>query len=202
MTNLPQLRGTVVAEAALTDDSQLARHAPRVKSPAMPEQKSVEPKRAAPSGSSAKPSKVNVVVIGGLVALVAVAIAYGVGRMQMTPKINSAETAASSAAAGVRSAQAQVTAEHAKVLELEARRRLDLALLALDDRNFGIAQSDLKAAARLLGDAHAAPDGDLGKLKAQIEKVNVTVTQDLSAQRGQLVSLIQRFDQIVPPPAK
>lgn len=175
-----------------------------MKSATMPEQKPAEPARAASGDKTVKPaSKVNLAVIAGLVALVAVAVAYGVGRMQMTPKVKGAQAAASSAAAGARSAQAQFSTEHAKVLELEARRRLDLALLALDDRNFGIAQDDLKAAASLLGRAHATPDSDLGKLKAQIEKMNVTVTQDLSAERGQLVSLIKRFDQIVPPlPAK
>src|SRR5262245_14459337 len=37
-----------------------------------------------------------------------------------------------------------------KLLQLEARRRLHLALLALDQRNFGIAESHLGAASGLL----------------------------------------------------
>lgn len=144
-------------------------------------------------------SKVNLAVVAGLAALVAVAIAYGVGRMQVAPKLRQAEAAVSSATQAAKAAHAKAQAEHSRVLRLEARRRFDLALLALDDRNFGIAQTDLKAAAALIHKSAPSADSDLAKLEARVEKMNLTVTQDLASERNQLVELIRRFDQIVPP---
>lgn len=163
------------------------------KQPDAPAQDSTQKTAEAPA------TKVNLAVIAGLGALVFVAIAYGVGRMQMAPKVKGAEQRAASAAQGAASAKQKESAEHAKVLQLEARRRLDLALLALDDRNFGIAQADLKAAAGLIEAGHPPKDSALRKLSTEIEKINITVSQDLASERAQIIDLIKRFDRIVPP---
>lgn len=87
---------------------------------------------------------------------------------------------------------------------LEARRQLHLALLALDERNFGIAQRHLGEAGRLLSPADetrfSSNGGELARLGQQIAAANLVAAADMGQQRAQLLDFVRRFDVLVPPP--
>jgi hypothetical protein len=84
-----------------------------------------------------------------------------------------------------------------KVVQLEARRRLHLALLALDQRNFGIAESHLGVASALL--AKSKQPASLAELHTALSAVKLRASEDLGSERKKIESIIQRFDQLVPP---
>jgi hypothetical protein len=142
------------------------------------------------------------VAIGVSIALVAIAGAYGVGRMQTAAKIDDAEKRAQAAdsarAAASASVQVQLSIEKAKVARLEARRRLHMAVIALDERNFGTAQEQLASAKAWLV-AAKGEDPELSKLAADIDATKVVATEDVGDQRTKLLAMIKRLDQLVPP---
>ena len=133
-----------------------------------------------------------------VVAVVAasVGIAYGAGRLQTASAISSAEERASQSAQGQSAAEAQLREVQGR---LEARRRLHLALIQLEERNFGIAEQHLTAAAALL--AKSKPDGELEQLRAAIAGARLKASDDVAAQRTKIAGWISRFDVLVPPAA-
>ena len=93
-------------------------------------------------------------------------------------------------------AEVRSTILERQVAQLEARRQLHLSLLALDDRNFGIAQRHLGTAGDLL--ARAEGDAEAAALATQIKGINIAVAGDFSAQRDQILALIKQLDGLLP----
>lgn len=75
---------------------------------------------------------------------------------------------------------------------LEARRNLDQALAALDARNFGIAEQLVKKAARWL--AAASAEGPSGELAKTLEAYRFVASEDVGAQRKQLIDWIGQLE--------
>lgn len=130
------------------------------------------------------------------VALAALGAAYGAGRLQTARAIDSAEAKAAEVSRAEKAALERVTAEQNTVKKLEARRRLHLALIALDQRNFGIAQEHLTEGARLL-EGHTT--GDLEEIRASLASLKLVATEDLETQRSKILQLVRRFDDALPP---
>jgi hypothetical protein len=161
--------------------------------------RAVNEPEATPAEKPAAPSGPKKVLIGVGVGFVALALAYGVGRLQGSQAVGAADDRAEAAAAEREKAEKAVTSEKAVSLQLEARRRLHLALLALDDRNFGIAQQHVAVAAKLIEKSGAPKDGDLGKLGEELAKERLVATEDVGTQRGKLLGWAKRFDAAKPP---
>jgi hypothetical protein len=146
------------------------------------------PPQAKPAAAAGGGFKRALILLGVVAA--AVGIAYGAGRMQTASRIAAAEQQASKAQ------QASETLE-ARVLRLEARRRLHLALIQLEERNFGSAEQHLKAAAVLL--ERSKPEGELEKLRALLAQARLKAGDDIAAQRAWIVSWATHLDTLMPP---
>jgi hypothetical protein len=147
--------------------------------------------------------------------LLCVASAYGYGRWQGAQGVAGAQAAADAAqnrAANYRASVADSSAQaqksfadlQAQVNMLQARRQLDLALTALDERNFGTAQSRLHAAGSALASVQTPPSGAdaavLSRLAQELQPASVPVAEDLAQPRNQIQRWIQDLDkQIVEP---
>jgi hypothetical protein len=141
------------------------------------------------------------IIVGA--GLATVGLAYGVGRLQSTFKMDELRATSERAIEGEQRQssrlQAELTAERARVTRLEARRRLHLAVAALDDRNFGIAQVELKQAAALLAKAGVEAGTELQKLQSEIAAKKLLASDDVGAQRQHVLGWARRFDQLEPP---
>jgi hypothetical protein len=73
---------------------------------------------------------------------------------------------------------------------------MDQALVALDARNFGIAQQRLKEAGQKL--AATRVTGALLELGKELDTYRLLATEDLGSQRQKLLELIAAFDQTYP----
>ncbi len=146
------------------------------------------PAPAAPVETRSKRAKTY--AIGAAVLVVVALGAWGIGRLQgMGPASEAREQA--------RVASEDLVRERTSVLKLEARRRLHLALLAIEERNFGIAEQELSAAAELLKQS-AGDNAELGKLASEIAAQRVPASQDLAAPRSQVLGFARRLDQLLP----
>jgi len=127
-----------------------------------------------------------------ILAVLAAALSatYLTARLQGRVEVKAADERASSA-------EHQRDEARSKIMQLEARRRLHLAIVALDQRNFGIAESHVVAAAALL--AKSNPPAPLGELQTAMQAVKLRASEDLGTERKKIESIIQRFDQLVPP---
>lgn len=140
-------------------------------------------------------SKLKRVAIQAALALAALGAAYGVGRLQTAQKIDAAEKQTEQVRQAELAAQRALLEERNATKKLEARRQLSLALVALDRRNFGIAQEELAEAARLLA-GHSS--GELEAVRAGIAATRLVATEDLETQRGKILDFVRRFDGAVP----
>jgi hypothetical protein len=156
-----------------------------------------KPDEVSRSTATSTPRRVAIYVGIGLAALGA---AYGAGRLQTQAAVNEAEQQTLARAAAQAEQNKVLELEQAKVRELEGRRQLALALLALDERNFGTAQSHLKQASALLGETKG--DAAMAELTAAIAAYTLVATDDTGAQRKQLLDWTRKFDALRPPPAK
>jgi hypothetical protein len=125
--------------------------------------------------------------------------AYGAGRLQTAERIEVAEHAAASALTVQAREVERTKLEQQRVLELEARRRLGLCLIALDERNFGTAQAHLSAAALLLQRSQPSKAGPMHELGGAIRSFKLVATDNLGPQRQQILDWIKRFDADRPP---
>ncbi len=132
--------------------------------------------------------KMPLIAIG--VLSVAVLSAYGFGRLQASSLLDEANQHVE---AEKQKSQQQTDA----LLRLEARRRLHLCLLAMENRNFGIAQTHLETAGRLLQKSH--PNAELAEVANQIAKHKLVATENLSAERKRILEWVAKFDELVPP---
>jgi hypothetical protein len=136
----------------------------------------------------------------GAVGVAVVGAAYGVGRGQGAMQLREArEGFEAQAAEHQREAEAareQAVAARQVRAHLEARRRLHRAVLALDERNFGIAQAHLAAAAAML--EQSGKGAEARTLADELRAVRLLATEDLASQRQPLVKWALRLDEIEP----
>ena len=159
----------------------------------------VPPAPAAPptrlSAFKARFKRAAILTIG---TLIVIAISYGSGMRANVRRATVAEGQEKAKIGELAVARADLAERDRRIAHLEARRLLHLALLALDERNFGIAQQRLAQAVALLS-APGTP-GDLAALSGQIKAVNVVAANNIGQQRTQLLDVARRFDTLVPPP--
>ncbi len=157
--------------------------------PGLPETRDPEPDAARSKW------KKRLIIAGVAVGLLLAS--YVTGRLQTHSAIGTAEHATEQAK--TESTRAHTSAETAKQLvdRLEGRRHLDLALRQIDHRNFGTAADELRAAAALL--QRSQPTGDLDKLAKDLSAYRLIATEDVNKQREQVLAMVDRFDQLVPP---
>ncbi|MEN9578402.1 MAG: hypothetical protein RJA70_1411 [Pseudomonadota bacterium] len=123
------------------------------------------------------------------VVAVLVASAYGVGRLETASQVEEAQLLAASA-------QQHAGNAEARALRLEARRQLHLALLRLEERNFGSAQQTLTTSVRLL--RAGQPNEQLKALADAMGQYRVPVGEDVSGQLATLIKWVQEFDSAEP----
>ena len=131
--------------------------------------------------------------------LLLILAAYVAGRLQTAAKIEDAESRVERAQSGQQQQADETQSAQAVVMRLESRRRLHLALVAMEERNFGIAQQHLSAAGGLLAKAEPSTDSELGRLGAAIRKHKLVATEDVGAQRRKVLGWVRTFDELVPP---
>lgn len=142
-------------------------------------------------------------------ALVLLAIAYGIGRAQGARALARSESAARETQARMaRGAQetrtqlerrlAAVEVEFARAQRmnaaLESRRQLGLAMLSMDDRNFGIAQGQIEAARTSLRGAMPFDEAGLAEVQPRLAGVTIVAAADFADQRAGLVQIAHAFD--------
>ncbi len=150
----------------------------------------------APSGL--KPWQKKLIWFG--VAALGMASTYLVGRFQTSGKIDLAEQQAHASEELASKRLAETKTEQNNVQQLEARRQMHLMLIALDQRNFGIASQHKDRAAKLLADSAGSSD-ELAKLARDIQDYRLVATEELGTQRDRVLGWVQRFDQALPPPS-
>jgi hypothetical protein len=123
--------------------------------------------------------------------VVAVGLAYGAGWLRASGRIAAAEERA-------RAASASASAAVQRLAELEARRSIHLAEVALDARNFGTAETHLHAAGAVL--SADARSRELAELGATLANVHLKASEELGGERQRIVGWIKRFDELVPAP--
>lgn len=156
---------------------------------------------AAGMSASGKParaprSRVRAFLWGTAAVVIAVGAAYAGGRLETRARIDELEQRLLDAQQSLEAARAEQAAERRRINELEARRRIHLALLAFEQNNFGTAQGHLRSAGALLG----AGDPALSELGAALGQLELSPTLDLAAQREAIVQLATKFDSLRPPP--
>lgn len=101
--------------------------------------------------------------------------------------------------------EAEATAERARaqraqLVELttlyEGYRTAQMALLALDARNFGIAESHLREAERILAPL-ASEVKRLPEVLARVDETDIEVASNLEAQRQSVLSLVGELDAVI-----
>lgn len=142
-----------------------------------------------------------VLLVIAVVLVLAVTTAYGVGRYESAGNValvqERLEVASAAAAQSVGSCRTEVTVKSASIDALESRRALHQALMALDERNFGVAQERLAAAEGRLSAATGLGE-EVRALATQIKDIRLVATEDVGEQRLHILAIVKRFDQLVP----
>ncbi len=137
------------------------------------------------------------IVAGACGVLVALFTAYGIGRYDAGLERERVEQAAEAQAAGQqRQAQAlksELGEERSRARQLKALAGLYQATLSLGKKNFGLAETQLKAAADELEQSHPDTGSEQDALVIAIRDTKVVVTDDVSDQRRQLDELGRRL---------
>ena len=136
------------------------------------------------------------------VVVVCAGISYGLGRAHMAKQVEAAETKVQSSEQKAQARSNDVKAEQATVQRLEARRQMHLMLLAIDERNFGIARRHQQAATQLLEGSQPPANSELAKLGRDIAAFRLVATEDLGGVRATVLSWVRQFDQALPPREK
>lgn len=146
----------------------------------------------------------------GLVGLsLGLLLAYGIGLWQRHAALAERDTAHQAALAAQAAEITTLTTRHAecetalatadaRIALLRTRLGVQRALTDLDQRNFGLANERLKAAAAVLQTANPALLGIdplvLGGVREQMIATNLVVASDLEAQRLGLLELAARLE--------
>lgn len=144
-------------------------------------------------------------VIAFLISVAGIAVAYGAGRLQGAARISDAEAKTAEATqkgqSKARALEADLAASRKKVLQVEASRQLYLSLVALDQRNFGIAQQRIKKAGQVLAQSAPSQGGALAQLAKAMVESNLVATENISGQRDEILRWATQIDALVPPPS-
>lgn len=138
-------------------------------------------------------------------AVVLIALPYGIGRVQgahETSRVRGVARAAEARTdASARDLRSRVTALEGDVARathaaavLEGRRQLGLALLSLDDRNFGTAQGQVDGARAALGHL-GADDAGLAEVARSLGSLSIVAAGDFADQRARVLAIVRAFDQ-------
>jgi hypothetical protein len=118
-------------------------------------------------------------------------VAYGQGRDSLQ-QVEAAALAASTARAQTeRTAQAQADQHADRVRLLEGRRDLHRVLLALDERNFGIAREALERGGSSIS---AVKRAEIESIAGRFVAFEMNVSDDIGAQRSVLVQIVRDLD--------
>jgi hypothetical protein len=139
-----------------------------------------------------------ILIVGSIVLL---AMVYGSGMRSQVRKIQAINEQRKLAEQNYRVAQRDLRLRLAVAQQLEARRRLELAMGELDRRNFGVAHDHIRTAADLLNAAQKANTNtpDLSALAAQLEAINLVSATDVAAARLPLVDAAHKMDAALSP---
>ena len=148
----------------------------------------------APPATDQPGKRAAILIIG---ALVLVGMAYGSGLRTSTKRLAEAKQELLRVQTQADAARSDVARRDTTIRQLEARRQLHLALIALDERNFGTAQGNLNASAILLG--NAGGDDEMAALTKQIRGTNLVAAADFSGERQQVLEFARRLDAAIPP---
>lgn len=151
---------------------------------------------AAKPGAPASRAKRALVYTG--LGVAALGGAYGGGRLQTQAEVDEAEERTRERAAAEAEQVKLRDQASLKVRELEGRRQLALALVALDERNFGTAQGHLSKAGTLLADVKG--DAGIEELARNVGSYKLVATDDVATQRKLLLDWTRKFDSLRPPP--
>lgn len=135
-------------------------------------------------------------LIGLCAVVVSVGSAYGIGRYQGKLATDAAKSREGERATEKQRATAQFDAQRDRAIRLEARRRLHLGQMAVEERNFGAAEKHLAKAADLLG--RAKGEAALDELAVAIAATKLPATDDLGPPRQKVLELVKRFDAALP----
>lgn len=148
----------------------------------------------APPAQDQPGKRAAILIIG---ALVLVGMAYGSGLRTSTKRLAEAKQVLLRVQTQADAARSDVARRDTTIRQLEARRQLHLALIALDERNFGIAQGHLNAAAILLGNAGGGEG--IAALTKEIRGTNLVAAADFAEERRQILDFARRLDAAIPP---
>ncbi|GAC1299416.1 MAG: hypothetical protein NVS3B20_20800 [Polyangiales bacterium] len=141
------------------------------------------------------------IAIGVGAGLVVAALAYGVGRAQGSAGVDDAErraaTATATSSSAVAAVQGVLEGERNRSALLEARRRLHLAIVALDERNFGIAQEQLDGAHAILVSVERT-DPSLQEFAKDLAALKLAASDDVGEQRVKVLALCKKLDARMP----
>lgn len=143
------------------------------------------------------PSKAKRILLFVGLGLVALGAAYGAGFLTQHLKLGEAEELAGTKDQETQKAKRDVDQERAKVMRLEARRHLHLALLDMEARNFGMAQEHATQAGALL--VASAPEGEMKQLAQEVKAFRLTASEDQSSDRKTILGFAEKLDKLMPP---
>jgi hypothetical protein len=159
-----------------------------------------QPTAKPPSRPSPRADALKKRLIYAAAALAIVGTAYGIGRAQGAAQLREAqsrfEERTTEHERKSQQLQESLTAAERVRAHLEARRRLHRAMLALDERNFGIAHAHVQAAASMLD--RGGDGGDARALSEELRAFRLVATEDLGSQRQPLLKWALRIDELEP----
>lgn len=123
--------------------------------------------------------------------LAAVALAYGVGRLQGAQGLNDAEQRHAAAIESLRSNLETCGIDRTL---LNARRSLALVALSLDRRNFGVAESHRREASQALEQPSLSGLPEVAAIATTISALDLSVDPDPGAKREQVIAASEALD--------
>lgn len=155
------------------------------------------------SSAAGRKSGPNKIVIGMVVALVVAGALYGFGLMQgkgqLTAQKADYEAQLQTAQTKVQQANEQVATLTERGHLMQGQLFLYRTAVDLDQRNFGIANTNLKNAAASLAQVKNTEAAKVSSLHDAIAATNINVATNLEAQRNKVLSFVRQLDTLVPP---
>lgn len=146
----------------------------------------------------------NLIIMAVVVAALLILGVYLWGNVQTRNQLSAQQTEhdqrISTMQEQLQTTEQELAATQNRNLLLTARTDLYRAAAALDQRNFGIANTHLRQVEQALGKVDAASAGldvaGLNQLRSSLDGLNINVATDLQDQRNQVLSLASQLDAI------
>ncbi len=146
----------------------------------------------------------NLIIMAVVVAALLILGVYLWGNVQTRNQLSAQQTEhdqrISTLQVRLQTSERELAATRNRNLLLMARTDLYRAAAALDQRNFGIANTHLRQVEQALGKVDAASAGldvaGLNQLRSSLDGLNINVATDLQDQRNQVLSLASQLDAI------